>query len=88
MTWVNFFYPEDAIGYPLRPLNAAYAEAVSEDDCLAPSWAGSRGWQRLWRFVIAHLPLLKSIESHQWYFSDRRVSRRIGELLVASWMHS
>ncbi len=29
--WVNIYSPYDVLGYPLKPLNTAYAEAVSED---------------------------------------------------------
>ncbi|MBI4597655.1 MAG: hypothetical protein HY737_04540 [Candidatus Omnitrophica bacterium] len=83
--WVNFFYPEDLVGYPLKPLNAAYHQAVDEDLRLAPAWASAGLWRGITRLAIAQVPLLRSLESHSWYFSDRRVSRRIGELLAQQW---
>jgi hypothetical protein len=29
--WLNFYDPDDILGYPLKPINAAYGKAVSED---------------------------------------------------------
>jgi hypothetical protein len=29
--WLNFYDPDDILGYPLRPINRAYAETVSAD---------------------------------------------------------
>jgi hypothetical protein len=38
--WLNFYDPEDLLGYPLRPINAAYAKAVTEDVAVntGPIW--------------------------------------------------
>ena len=29
--WLNYFDPDDILGYPLKPINAAYGRVVSED---------------------------------------------------------
>ncbi len=83
--WVNFYYPQDIIGYPLKPLNAAYAEAVTEDVALRPA-GGTRGVSALGRLVVAWLPGFGAWQSHGWYFSDRRVIRRIGRTLAEQWV--
>jgi hypothetical protein len=38
--WLNFYDPEDLLGYPLRPMNAAYAKVVAEDVAVntGPIW--------------------------------------------------
>jgi len=32
--WLNFYDPDDILGYPLRPINAAYKNVVSEDKAI------------------------------------------------------
>jgi hypothetical protein len=38
--WWNFYDPEDLLGYPLRPVNGAYAKVVREDVAVntGPIW--------------------------------------------------
>ncbi|MBI2104095.1 MAG: hypothetical protein HYT90_00740 [Candidatus Omnitrophica bacterium] len=82
--WVNFYYPQDILGYPLKSLNAAYAEAVAEDVALRPA-GGTRGVSALGRLVVAWLPGFGAWQSHGWYFSDWRLIERIGRTLAAQW---
>jgi len=78
--WVNFFYPQDLIAFPLKSLNAAYASAVSEDVHLSPG-GSSNLLSDMARRLIAVLPLV-GIASHSWYFSDRRVIKKIAGVLA------
>lgn len=71
-TWLNFYYPQDVVAFPLKPLNSAYAGAVTEDVCLSPDSFG--------RKLTALLPLV-GIASHSWYFTDRQVINRIAQVL-------
>jgi hypothetical protein len=70
--WLNFYYPHDVVAFPLKPLNSAYAEAVTEDICLSPDGLGKK--------LTALLPLV-GIASHSWYFTDRQVISRIAQVL-------
>lgn len=70
--WLNFYYPQDVVAFPLKSLNSAYAEAVTEDVCLSPGSPGRR--------LTALLPLV-GIKSHSWYFTDRQVINRIAQVL-------
>jgi hypothetical protein len=38
--WLNFYDPEDLLGYPLRPINSTYAKVVAEDAAVntGPIW--------------------------------------------------
>lgn len=31
MKWLNYFDPDDVLGYPLKPLSLEYRKAVSQD---------------------------------------------------------
>lgn len=66
--WLNFYYRQDVAALALKPLNAAYAEAVTEDICLSLDGLKHK--------LIAMVPGL-GIKSHSWYFTDRRVIERI-----------
>jgi hypothetical protein len=70
--WVNFYDPDDVIGYPLRPLNARYAAAVTED---RPVNVGS--WLTSWN------PL-----SHTGYWGNGRVADLIAFDIAAAWRQS
>ena len=70
--WVNFYDPDDVIGYPLRPLNARYAAAVTED---RPVNAGS--WLTSWN------PL-----SHTGYWANGRVADLIAFDVADAWRKS
>lgn len=70
--WVNFYDPDDVIGYPLKPLNAAYDDAVDEDRAVD---AGS--WLTRWN------PM-----SHTGYWGDSEVARVIADDLAELWRQS
>jgi hypothetical protein len=70
--WVNFYDPDDVIGYPLKPLNARYRAAVSED---RPVNVGS--WLTKWN------PL-----SHVGYWNDGKVADGVAEGLIDTWRAS
>jgi hypothetical protein len=78
--WVNFYYPQDLIAFPLKILNSAYASAVDEDKSLSPS-GGAGFFSGCLRQFTAMLPLV-GIASHSWYFTDTRVIKKIAESLV------
>ncbi len=70
--WVNFYDPDDVIGYPLKPLNARYRTVVSED---RPVNVGS--WLTNWN------PL-----SHTGYWNDSKIAEGISEGLIEAWRAS
>jgi len=71
-SWVNFYDADDVIGYPLRPLNAAYRDAITED---RPVDVGSifTRWNPL---------------SHVGYWNDGKVADVIAGSLAAAWRQS
>jgi hypothetical protein len=70
--WVNLYDADDVIGYPLKPINPRYAEAVAED---RPVDVGS--WLTRWN------PL-----SHTGYWSDAGVASLIATDLAEAWRRS
>lgn len=70
--WVNFYDPDDVIGYPLKPLNAKYRAVVTED---RPVNVGS--WLTSWN------PL-----SHVGYWTDSKIAEAIGDGLLEAWRAS
>ncbi len=79
-TWINFLYPKDLIGFPLRPLNAAYETAVNEDIYLS-SGGGYNCISTAIRRFLSMMPLAGAA-CHSWYFSDKRVVNKIAEVLA------
>lgn len=79
-TWINFLYPKDLIGFPLRSLNTAYETAVNEDVYLSPG-GGYNCISTLIRRFLSMMPLAGAA-CHSWYFSDKRVVNRIAEVLA------
>ncbi|MDH3208331.1 MAG: chemotaxis protein [Gemmatimonadota bacterium] len=69
--WVNFYDPDDVVGYPLRPLNAAYARSVSQDRAVNVG-----GVLTSWN------PL-----SHGGYWADADVIKPIARSLASVWSH-
>jgi hypothetical protein len=63
--WLNMFDPDDVLGYPLRPLNAAYAKVVSEDIAIDVGNA-----------FIGWTPV-----SHTQYWTDNDFTHRVAEFL-------
>lgn len=45
--WENFYDPDDVLGWPLRPINAAYRQAVAADHAIN-SGGGPRSWLTSW----------------------------------------
>ena len=41
LKWINFYDPDDLLGYPLKPLNRRYDQVVSEDRSLQTGWMKS-----------------------------------------------
>ncbi|MBE9043767.1 hypothetical protein IQ255_04995 [Pleurocapsales cyanobacterium LEGE 10410] len=59
--WINFYNKSDVMGYPLKSLNQAYSEAVTEDQEV-----NAGGWLESWN------PL-----SHCSYWTDESVVETI-----------
>ena len=70
--WVNFYDPDDVIGFPLKPLNARYRAVVTED---RPVNVGS--WLTSWT------PL-----SHMGYWNDSNIASEIADGLAEAWRAS
>jgi hypothetical protein len=70
--WINFFDPDDVIAYPLRPLNAKYARAVTED-CSVDVGSILTRWNPL---------------SHMGYWESRAVAETIASELARIWRAS
>lgn len=64
--WLNFFDPDDVLGYPLRPINARYARVVSEDIAI-----NAGGLLASWN------PL-----SHQGYWTDGDFIRPVARFIA------
>ena len=84
LVWVNWFYPQDIIGYPLKPLNDAYKEVVTDDVALA-LWHSALLLRGIVRAAIAHLPISGVLPAHSWYFRDEQVASRIGGIPPDQW---
>jgi len=78
--WLNFYYPQDPIGYPLKPLNPAYNSAVTEDIRLSPST--NNPLTSFARVLLGTVPLISNLVSHSWYFTDKKVLKRIANSLT------
>ena len=81
--WINFSYPQDIIGYHLKPLNPAYAEAVTDEVLLLPGESATP-LVSLIRMFTARLPGVGAMLSHAWYFADPHVIGRIAQTLAGS----
>lgn len=83
-SWLNFFYSTDPIGYPLRALNAAYKEAVSEDIALRSHRTGNVITTFLHSAAL-RIPVLSDFTgpfAHDWYMNDRTVIERTSGLFT------
>ena len=74
--WINLYDPQDVIGYPLKPLNPAYDQAVFADKEINVGQ-----WWRFWSWALRISPF-----SHLLYWKDRRVSRMIGRKAALDWL--
>jgi hypothetical protein len=63
--WLNYFDPDDVLGWPLKPINAAYASVVHRDELINVGGPIS-GW---------------TPASHLAYWADRRFARRVATFL-------
>jgi len=63
--WLNFFDPDDVLGWPLRPINAAYAKVVNSDQRINVGGPVT-GW---------------TPASHLAYWADRRFARQVAAFL-------
>jgi hypothetical protein len=70
--WINFYDPDDVIGYPLKPLNAGYQAVVTEDRPIDVGSIFTR-WNPL---------------SHVGYWKDGKVADTIAESLAVAWLQS
>jgi hypothetical protein len=64
--WVNFHDPDDIVAYPLRTLNAHYAEAVDRDQAVSVGPP-----------ILGNTPV-----SHVAYLNSRKVMRPIAQRLA------
>ena len=64
--WLNFYDPDDVLGWPLKPVSPAYARAVDADIRLQVGGAVS-GW---------------TPAAHLLYWRDRRFARHVAEFLM------
>ena len=64
--WLNLYDPDDVFGYPLRPINPKFAQAVSEDRAI-----NAGGLFRSWNPA-----------SHTAYWTDDSVTKPVAELLA------
>jgi hypothetical protein len=79
--WVNFSYPQDIIGYHLKPLNDAYAEAVTGEVVLLPS-ESANPFLGVVRMFTARVPGVGAMLAHSWYFTDPHVIGRIARTIA------
>lgn len=83
--WLNFYYAPDLLGYPLKPLNEAYGQAVTRTVrlCVAGDTNPLMG---IIHALVAWLPGIGHVWSHLWYFTDRTVIRDIARTLAERWI--
>ena len=74
--WLNFYSRNDLLGYPLKPLNGAYAAEPRITDIPVVS-AG-----RLKRLLCSPYPALATYAAHTGYWTHRPVIRRTAALLT------
>ena len=70
--WINLYDPDDIVGYALRPLNAAYRAAVTEDRAVGVGW-----------LLTSWNPLC-----HLGYWNNAGVADQIAESLAGVWRQS
>ncbi|MCH6264181.1 chemotaxis protein [Neobacillus citreus] len=69
--WINFYDKDDILGYPLRPINDIYKNAVTEDRQV-----------NVGNILTSWNPLC-----HMSYFRDKDVIEGIADGLVRTWRH-
>ncbi|RUO98104.1 hypothetical protein [Hyphomicrobium sp.] len=73
--WLNYYSRNDLLGYPLKPLNEAYANEALLDDIEV----ASEGW--LMRGVGRLSQPLAAYRAHTGYWNNRRVIRGTADLI-------
>lgn len=79
--WLNFYYPLDLLGFPLKPIND---RVPTTDVWLLPGCHRNPLIAGL-RAIVGWLPGIGHVWSHLWYFDDPRVIGRIGQMLADRW---
>lgn len=66
--WLNFYDPDDVLGYPLKPINAAYDNVVTDDITInVGSWF-STSWNPL---------------SHSAYWTDNSFTKPVAKYVCS-----
>lgn len=78
--WDNYYSRNDLLGYPLKPLNAAYArEPLLRDiEVASEGW-----WQRAASIVLPKVASAFTYGAHTGYWTNRRVVRGATDLITA-----
>lgn len=74
--WVNLYDPQDILGFPLKPINSAYDQAVLLDKEIN----AGQGW-KIWQWWKQATPL-----SHTLYWEDETVAATIGRKAALDWI--
>lgn len=74
--WINFYDPQDVIGYPLKTLNDAYDNAVFLDKVINVGQ-----WWNPWHFMRQNTPF-----NHDLYLEDHAVAKIIGRKAGLDWL--
>ncbi len=74
--WINIYDPQDVVGYPLKPVNKQYDQAVHIDKVIN---AGQ--WWKVWQS-----PQQASPGSHLLYWGDNTVAEIIGRKAALDWL--
>lgn len=74
--WVNLYDPQDIVGYPLKPLNAAYDSAVFLDKEI-----NLGNWWNFWHLLLRNTPF-----NHYIYLEDYTVAKIIGRKAALDWI--
>lgn len=76
--WINFYDPQDIVGYPIKELNEAYRNAVFHDKEINVGQ-----WWNPWHFILQSTPF-----NHNLYLKDRIVAKAIGRKVALDWLRS
>jgi hypothetical protein len=75
--WLNYYSRNDLLGYPLKPLNEAYANEPLLDDIEVAS-------EGIFLRMVSHVsqPLV-AFNAHTGYWNNRRVVRGAADLIAS-----
>lgn len=78
--WNNYYSRNDLLGYPLKPLNAAYAQEplLRDIEVASEGW-----WQRGVSRVLPKASTAFTYRAHTRYWTNRRVVRGAADLIAA-----